>query len=67
MPEWDYSNLTKDAKMFGGPAKFIAAIKEEAEKTGRDKGIIIGLSAGVLATSVGVTAYKKNKISPCKA
>ncbi len=47
--------------MFGGPAKFIATIKEEAEKAGIEKGLVIGLSVGVLVTSVSVTAYKKTK------
>lgn len=65
MKDWEYSNFTKEASMFGGPAKFIATIKEEAEKAGIEKGIekglVIGLSAGVLVTSVSVTAYKKTK------
>jgi len=64
MKDWEYSNFTKEASMFGGPAKFIATIKEEAEKAGIEKGLVIGLSAlsaGVLVTSVSVTAYKKTK------
>ncbi|MEJ4455315.1 hypothetical protein SKB07_16425 [Enterococcus faecium] len=64
MKDWEYSNFTKEASMFGGPAKFIATIKEEAEKEGIEKGLVIGLSAlsaGVLVTSVSVTAYKKTK------
>lgn len=39
MKDWEYSNFTKEASMFGGPAKFIATIKEEAEKAGIKKGI----------------------------
>lgn len=61
MKDWEYSNFTKEASMFGGPAKFIATIKEEAEKAGIEKGLVIGLSAGVLVPSVSVTAYKKTK------
>lgn len=61
MKDWEYSNFTKEASMFGCPAKFIATIKEEAEKAGIEKGLVIGLSAGVLVTSVSVTAYKKTK------
>lgn len=57
MKDWEYSNFTKEASMFGGPAKFIATIKEEAEKAGIEKGLVIGLSAGVLVPSV----YKKTK------
>lgn len=56
--DWDYAELSKNAREAGSPGEYISSIKEE----GFNLGVLVGVAATVLVTGGGFVLNKIRKV-----
>jgi len=59
LENWDYAELSKMAKVNGGPEQYIGMIKDGANKAGLEKGVVIGVGIGACVAFGAMTGGKK--------
>ena len=55
---WDYATLSKTAKQFGGPEKFIETIKQQAFSQGVKSEKVKQLPIALISVVAGAAIYK---------
>ena len=60
MKEWDYAEMAKAAKCYGGPQKYVEMIETNAFKKGEGTGILVGVVLTSI-TWVGSHLWGKRK------
>ena len=64
---WDYAELTRTAKEFGGPGKYLQMVKDHSFQEGRKEQLVMDGAIALVAGGLylGVKTYKriKNKIT----
>lgn len=52
LTKWDYSSLVKNAKLFGGPRKYVQAIFDYGLRVGRVEMLVELKNAGLLSGQI---------------